>query len=110
MKLTADPFERIEKGTKVIEVRLFDDKRKAVGLGDSITFFKLPKLEETLRTEVTGLSRFNSFKELFTVFGTKPFGHPENMTIAEQVLGMRDVYSEEKEKRFGVLGIHINKR
>lgn len=28
MKLTSDPFERIAKGKKVIEVRLFDDKRK----------------------------------------------------------------------------------
>jgi len=29
------------------------------------------------------------------------------MTVEEQVLGMRDAYSEEDEKKFGVLGIHI---
>jgi ASC-1-like (ASCH) protein len=107
MKLIAEPFDRVKNGKKIIEVRLFDDKRKAIKLGDLITFLKLPNLDESITTEVVGLSRFNSFKKLFSVFGTNPFGHPENKTIEEQVLGMRDAYSEESEKKFGVLGIHI---
>jgi len=107
MKLTADPFERIKRGIKTMEVRLFDEKRKTMKVGDSITFFKLPNLEESTKTEITKLSKFNSFKELFSFFKTKPFGHPEDMTTEEQVLGMRDAYSEENEKKLGVLGIHI---
>lgn len=107
MKITAEPLERIKRGVKLIEVRLFDDKRKAINIGDSITFLKLPELKELVKTEVVGLSKFNSFKDLFSVFGTKPFGHSDNMSIKEQVLGMRDAYSEEEENKFGVLGIHI---
>lgn len=107
MNLSFKPFGRIKRGTKVIEVRLFDNKRKSIKVGDSITFFKLPELNESIKTKVTKLSRFNSFKELFSFFGTKPFGHPKNITLKEQILGMREIYSKEKEKQLGVLGIHL---
>lgn len=107
MKLMRDPFERIAKGKKVIEVRLFDDKRKKIKLGDIITFFELPNLKKSIKTEVIGLSKFKDFKTLFEVFGTKPFGHPKDMLVGEQVTGMMEVYSKEDEKTFGVLGIHI---
>lgn len=107
MKLTSDPFERIAKGKKIIEARLFDDKRKKIKLGDNITFFELPNLKKSVKTEVIGLSKFNDFKTLFEIFGTKPFGHPKDMLVDEQVKGMMEVYSKEDEKTFGVLGIHI---
>ena len=46
MKLTKDPFERIAKGKKVIKVRPFDDKRKKIKLGDTITFFGIARSTE----------------------------------------------------------------
>tara|TARA_Y100000034_G_scaffold62811_1_gene76081 strand:- start:289 stop:621 length:333 start_codon:yes stop_codon:yes gene_type:complete len=107
MKLTEDPFQRIKNEKKIIEVRLFDDKRRSINIGDEITFLKLPGLKESVKTEVRGFSIFNSFKELFSFFGTSPFGHPENMKTEEQVLGMREVYSEEDEEKHKVVGIHI---
>ena len=36
MKLNESPFERIKNGTKTIEFRLYDDKRKKVKIGDEI--------------------------------------------------------------------------
>ena len=36
MKLKESPFERIKNGTKTIEFRLYDDKRKKVKIGDEI--------------------------------------------------------------------------
>lgn len=107
MKLTSEPFERIKNGSKVIEVRLFDEKRRTIELGDKIKFTKLPELVETLDTEVIGLSRFKSFKDFFLFFGKRPFGHPEDMTLEDQIEGMREIYSKEKENEFGVMGIHI---
>lgn len=38
MKLNAEPFEKIERGEKAIELRLFDEKRRAVKTGDIIEF------------------------------------------------------------------------
>lgn len=107
MSLFAEPFERVKSGRKVIEVRLFDEKRQKVNIGDTITFTKLPNRDESLTVEVIGLSRFSSFHDLFSVFDKSKFGHPENFTIEDQIEGMREIYSEEREKELGVLGIHI---
>ena len=43
MKLKEDPFERMKNGTKTIEFRLYDEKRRKIKVGDEIEFFKLPK-------------------------------------------------------------------
>jgi len=107
MSLFAEPFERIKSGRKTIEVRLYDGKRQEVGIGDSIVFERLPDRNESITTEVVGLSRFDSFRNLFLAFDKSKFGHPEDFTIKDQIKGMRKVYSEEREQELGVLGIHI---
>jgi len=107
MSLFVEPFERIKSGRKVIEVRLFDEKRQKVRIGDSITFEKLPGRSESLMVKVVGLSRFGSFYDLFSALDKSKFGHPENFTLEDQIAGMREVYPEEREKKLGVLGIHI---
>ena len=38
MKLNPTPFDMIKSGEKTIEPRLFDEKRKALSLGDEIIF------------------------------------------------------------------------
>lgn len=107
MKLTENPFERIKNNSKSIEVRLFDEKRKTIEIGDTITFHKLPSLKESIKVRVIGLSRFNDFRTLFSIFGNKEFGKPNDFTIEEQISGMREIYSRKKENKYGVLGIHI---
>ncbi len=48
MKLLPAPFEKIESGQKTIEIRLFDEKRQELQIGDTIEFSKLPDLNEKL--------------------------------------------------------------
>lgn len=38
MNLAPSPFEMIKSGEKTIELRLYDEKRRAVGVGDTIEF------------------------------------------------------------------------
>jgi len=38
MKLHDDPFQLIKLGTKTIELRLLDEKRSLINIGDSIEF------------------------------------------------------------------------
>ena len=52
MKLNESPFDRIKNGTKTVEFRLYDDKRKQIKVGDKIEFSKLPDLQEKLIVEV----------------------------------------------------------
>lgn len=36
MKLNESPFDKIKNGTKTVEFRLYDDKRKQKKVGDNI--------------------------------------------------------------------------
>ena len=65
MKLNKSPFERIKNGTKKVEFRLYDEKRKQIKVGDKIEFSKLPDLEEKLLVYVVELYREDKFENLF---------------------------------------------
>lgn len=107
MRLTPDPFEKIKEGKKVIEIRIYDEKRQKVKVGDIITFHKLPDNTETINVEVVGLSIFKSFRELFSNFDKSKFGHAKNLDIDDEIQLQREYYSEEAERVYGVVGIHI---
>ena len=38
MKLAINPFEKIENGQKIIEARIYDEKRSHINIGDEIEF------------------------------------------------------------------------
>ena len=38
MRLNNEPFNKIKEGTKTVELRLLDEKRKALRVGDKIIF------------------------------------------------------------------------
>ena len=101
MKLNESPFERIKNGRKTIEFRLYDEKRQKVKIGDKIEFSKLPDLQEKLLVDVTGLFKENTFYELFK----KLYNNEEE--IREKTNSMYEIYSKEKEIKYGVLGIKI---
>lgn len=65
MKLKESPFERIKDGTKTVEFRLYDKKRRKIKIGDKIEFSKLPDLKETILVDVLDLYREDSFEKLF---------------------------------------------
>lgn len=54
MGLFEIPFNSIKSGKKTVEVRLYDNKRRKVKLGDTIKFTKVPESDETITVEVTG--------------------------------------------------------
>ncbi|MEM3364491.1 MAG: ASCH domain-containing protein [Candidatus Micrarchaeia archaeon] len=105
MQLAAEPFEWVNAGQKIVEVRLFDEKRKKLALGDTIVFRSLDG-NGVVRVRVRGLLRFDSFRDLF-VFVPKEYLHHANLTVEEQVQRMRRYYSEEEEKKFGILAIYF---
>ena len=45
-------FDAIKKGTKTVEVRLNDEKRRKIKVGDTIEFIKIPEQNEILTVEV----------------------------------------------------------
>jgi len=107
MSLNPEPFELIKSGKKTIEIRIYDEKRRKVKVGDYIIFSKLPDKVEKIKVQVVGLSIFASFRDLFTNFDKSKFGHDQNLSIEEQIAKQYEHYTPEEEQLYGVVGIHI---
>lgn len=102
MNLHQKSFNLIKEGVKTIETRLFDEKRKEIKIGDTIEFISRESGEK-LSVEVVRLSVFKKFEELFSSFPPESFGKSSK----EDLFSILQYYSEEDEKRCGVVGIHI---
>ena len=103
MKLQEDPFERIKNGTKTVEFRLYDERRRTIQIGDEIEFSKLPELQEKLLVKVIDLYKEESFEKLFK----KVFVGEDKEKIIEKAKSMNRFYTPEQEKEYGVVGIKI---
>jgi len=106
MKLNHQPFETIKNGTKTIEVRLNDEKRSSLKVGDIIRFTDL-KTAETIETTVLELETFPTFKQLFEKYSGTIIGAPEDETITELDNENVEIYSREREQKYGALAIRI---
>ena len=106
MSLAAEPFEMLKNGSKQLELRLFDEKRRAVSFGDVIVFSKLPERSESISVKVTGLLKARTFYEIASIVDPSCLGYPkaEPSVLAER---MRAYYSIAEETANGVLGIKI---
>lgn len=104
LKLQPEPFEKIKNETKKIELRLYDEKRKNINLGDIIEFYKEPEKKEKIKTEVTALLRYKSFSDLFDDFSPDIFGGKTKEQLLE---GVHKFYSPNRERENSVLGIKI---
>ena len=105
MKLKAVPFEQISGGRKTIELRLNDEKRQAVQVGDFIEFTCLDDSTKRIQTRVTALHPFASFAELFQSLPKEKMGYAANETPDPQI--MDEYYSPEKQAQYGALGIEL---
>lgn len=108
LKLQPKYFDYINEGTKRIELRLYDEKRPLINIGDTIIFQKEPELEKIIKVKVIGLLRYNSFKELIQDFDIEMMSD-KSMTKEELLNVVQEFYTLEKQKQYGVLGIRIEK-
>lgn len=106
MKLQSKYYDFILNGTKRIEIRLFDEKRQVIKIGDTIKFLKEPELIETFDVKVVGLLRYNSFDDMFNDFDIKLLAD-SSMTKEELKNVLEEFYTKEKQNEYGVLGIRI---
>ena len=104
MNLQPQPFERIKSGSKDIEMRLYDERRKPIKIGDTILFTN-NQTKEVLGVEVVNLYRFNTFDELYDRFDKIRLGYLEDEIANPK--DMEQYYPLDKILRYGVLGIEI---
>lgn len=64
MRLYSEPFEKIKFGEKKMEIRLNDEKRRRVNVGDIIVFSKLPDFFDKIMVKVVGRTEVDSYPNM----------------------------------------------
>ena len=106
MKLNSTPFEMIKSGEKTIELRLFDEKRQKIKVGDKIVFTD-NTTSKTLNTTVVKLHRFNTFNELYKSLPLLKCGYTSENVDKATPSDMEQYYSVEEQRKYGVVGIEL---
>lgn len=102
MRLYREPFEKIANGAKTVELRLNDEKRRKVQVGDFIEFSMTDEPARKLQVRVTALHPFGSFAELFASVPREQCGF-----APDEVPDMDAFYSPAQQTENGVLGIEF---
>ena len=107
MKLREKYYDYILNGTKRIEIRLYDEKRQKIQLGDKIRFYKDQSTkEEYFDTTVIGLLRYKTFKDLFKDYDISILAD-KSLSKEELLKVLEEFYSKEEQETYGVIGIRI---
>ena len=108
MNLTPAPMQEIRTGNKTIELRLNDEKRKQISVGDTIKFINTGDPIVPLRVKVVDLFLFSSFAELYDNLPLLNCGYNEDNINTASPEDMEMYYSREKQNKYGVVGIEIS--
>lgn len=107
MKLNSEPFNKIKSGIKTIELRLYDEKRRQISIGDTIVFTNT--LDKTaIRVRVKAVHVFKSFCELYDALPLLKCGYTATDINQASPIDMEKYYSKEQQNQFGVVGIEIS--
>ena len=102
MRLVDFAFNAIKNKEKDIELRLNDEKRRLISVGDIIEFEHIDT-HEILKTQVVNLHKFDTFDELFSKFDHKRLG----LKDTDDASIMNNFYTKEEQDKYGALGIEI---
>ena len=105
MKLWNDSFIAIKNKTKTIEMRLNDEKRSKIKVGDIIEFVNTTTFE-ILKVKVDKIYKYDNFEQLYEKQDKISIGYKE-----EEIADPNDMlmyYKKDKIQKYGVLGIKVS--
>ena len=106
MRLNNEPFNKIKEGTKTVELRLLDEKRKALRVGDKIIFTNRAN-NEKIDVLVTNLFKADSLEPIYEKYSKVAMGYNEEDEAKPE--DMEEYYSKEEIKKYGCIAIEIEK-
>jgi len=101
MSLKEKYFNLIKNGSKTIELRLFDDKRQKIQIGDKIKF---TNNDESFEVNVVGLVRAQTFEDLFQIIPVQRCGFNSSIEALDI---MEQFYTKQMQNKQGVVGIVV---
>ncbi|BDG46551.1 MULTISPECIES: ASCH domain-containing protein [Parageobacillus] len=99
MGLYERPFRSIQSGKKTVEVRLYDEKRRGIQVGDIIEFVKVPDEKETVKIKVMALQPYETFADMYRDIPFS-FFDCEGWTIEEAPEATYNIYTKDKERQW----------
>lgn len=107
MRLKDAPFQMIWDGEKTIELRLLDEKRKLVNIGDIIEFSNLSNPGQIIVVKVISIYVFDSFETLYNSLPLEKCGYTQSDVRYASTSDMNAYYSIEEQLKYGVVGIEF---
>ncbi|PMD73841.1 ASCH domain-containing protein [Companilactobacillus nuruki] len=104
MHLNHEPFLSIKSGIKKVEIRLNDEKRSKLRVGEKIEFTDL-ETGEKITKSILNLERFSTFKKLFEKYSGTIVGSSEEESVEELDKENQKIYSRDREMKYGALAI-----
>lgn len=104
MRLNEEPFKLIKDGSKTIELRLNDEKRQLINIGDIIALENRSDGDK-IQVKVIVLHKYPSFEELYKHFDKVSMGYREDEECSFR--DMEKYYSKEEQAKYGVVGIEV---
>ncbi len=104
MKLNGKSFEAFVLNDKKVEMRLYDEKRKKLKVGDFIVFSNIDFPERKIKARITDLKKYKDFEELYSVYDKTDLGYKKDETADPN--DMKKIYNDSQIEN-GVLAIGI---
>ena len=119
MHLNEEMFFAMKEGTKTVDVRLFDDERKLVDIGDYIEFHNKSDDDTFIKMRVLDIRIEHTFKEIFErnidlwntslYYTPEQLGYPKEYSLEKLIKEMYKWYSKEQEEKYGVIAFVLEK-
>ena len=107
MKLNPRPFSLMAEGKKTIELRLYDEKRQKIQIGDTLAFSNTEAPEQSIVTTVVALHRFPDFEALYRELPLEKCGYATEEIATASPQDMEEYYTKQEQMRYGVVGIEL---
>ncbi|MCM1289635.1 MAG: GNAT family N-acetyltransferase [Corallococcus sp.] len=108
MNVDGEWFEKIVSGTKTVELRLYDEKRRAIQIGEYIVLHNLDAYSNlsVCVVRVAALHKFDSFTTLYKNLDMSKCGYAANGKLDAD--DMLRYYSFDRQQEWGVVDIEFD--
>lgn len=106
MGLQEKYYNNMKYGSKKIEMRINDEKRRNLKIGDTIYFMLEPERAKQLETRIIGLTVYKDFDDALNNIPIESLSD-KNDSKEEYLNDLNKFYSKEEQEKYGVLAIEI---
>lgn len=106
MSLRAPYFDLVAGGTKTVEMRLFDEKRRCLSVGDTVLFRSVEDPTRAVRTRIVSLTVYPDFRALAEGYAPEALGFA-GKTPEEIARTMGEFYPAKEIRAWGVLAVGV---